>query len=231
MQSLHDNHDGGGVRVIEPGRDGFTEPLNRAVSLRLTAGAFHAVGVVDDDPIPARAGNAAGGHGHAEAGRGILELGFLVLIPGQHNGGPALAIPVGGYQPAHAVAVAGSDLVQGVRGANIPEMRHAARAPFPRGPEHRHRKAFHGPGRDIDKEPVVIAAVRYRFEMLTNSVDMPAVDVGLPGLDKMPGQPDERRQRLPAISPVQRNQAGLPVDIRGGYGGHSVTAGTRCASR
>ena len=219
VQALHNDDDRRAHGAREAARDRLEECLHLVLAHGLRARAVHAVRVVDDDPIAANTRQARDRGRNPEARGAVHEVELFVLIGGQLDPvAPPLLIPVGRNELAHAAAVARREVLDLVGGADVAQVGHVARPPLPRGPEDVGHEALHRAGRHVDQQSVVgraladLDAVRDRLEVGGDEVNVPPVNVGLAGLDRVPRLLDEIDEVLLAIRLRDLEELGVHVD-------------------
>ena len=104
-------------------------------------------------------------------------------------------------------------------GADVPQMGHVARPPFPRGPEDAAQQGFHGAGRHVDQEAVVqlasvqLDAVCDGLKVGADEIDMPTMLVLLTGLNDGPRLTYEGGKAFFGIDEVKLVQRLVDVDL------------------
>ncbi len=80
MQALHDHDDCRPIRIVQAGRKCFPERKVNSLAISIRIGIVNRHRVAEDHEVGPLAGHALERNPLPEAGRGVLELGFGVLI-------------------------------------------------------------------------------------------------------------------------------------------------------
>ena len=171
--------------------------------------------VIDDHPVATSAGHAFERHSLPEPSCRCFVLDLFVLVTGQgYAVAPSGLIPFGCDKTPHLHRITDGER-HGMGGADISQIRHIARPPFPRGPQHVAEQGLHCARRDVDQQTVIIPlVVDHHFicdclKMLGDGLDMPVVQVFLTGLNDVPSLFDELDERKFAHTFFDREARGV----------------------
>ena len=192
VETLHDDHDCGFVRIVQTSRNSLQKPVKRGRTHLVRGSAFHRVRVVDDDSVATSTRDPTSSHSLSETSRSVFELGFCVLVACQRDTvAPKRLIPFGLNQSAHLCRVTDCKLLT-MGGTNISQMRHIAWPPFPSWPKDVGQQRLHCARWDVYQQTIVILfVVNHHFvsdggQMRRDHVDVPVVDIFLARLNHVP---------------------------------------------